>query len=109
MTDAVQDEVKAWQSRNRGVKEVFIACVDWLKGFPQAIEAVFLPVGGRAPAWSFRGWEVGAVVPLFLPHCGAGHRWGWQASVSLASARRDLYAIDLPPDTAFRVNFVRFF
>jgi putative transposase len=27
--------------RNRGVKDVFIACVDGLKGFPQAIEAVF--------------------------------------------------------------------
>jgi len=26
---------------NRGVKEVFIACVDGLKGFPEAIEAVF--------------------------------------------------------------------
>jgi len=27
--------------RNRGVKDVFIACVDGLKGFPQAIETVF--------------------------------------------------------------------
>jgi putative transposase len=27
--------------RNRGVKDVFIACVDGLKGFPQAIESVF--------------------------------------------------------------------
>lgn len=27
--------------RNRGVKDVFIACVDGLKGFPAAIEAVF--------------------------------------------------------------------
>ena len=27
--------------KNRGVKDVFIACVDGLKGFPQAIEAVF--------------------------------------------------------------------
>lgn len=27
--------------RNRGVKDVFIACVDGLKGFPEAIEAVF--------------------------------------------------------------------
>src|SRR5207244_6454230 len=27
--------------RNRGVKDIFIACVDGLKGFPQAIEAVF--------------------------------------------------------------------
>jgi putative transposase len=27
--------------RNRGVKDVFIACVDGLKGFPQAIEAIF--------------------------------------------------------------------
>jgi putative transposase len=27
--------------RNRGVKDVFIACVDGLKGFPEAIETVF--------------------------------------------------------------------
>ena len=27
--------------RNRGVQDVFIACVDGLKGFPEAIEAVF--------------------------------------------------------------------
>ena len=27
--------------RNRGVKDVFIACVDGLKGFPEAIEAVY--------------------------------------------------------------------
>lgn len=27
--------------KNRGIRDVFIACVDGLKGFPQAIEAVF--------------------------------------------------------------------
>lgn len=27
--------------RNRGVKDIFVACVDGLKGFPEAIEAVF--------------------------------------------------------------------
>ena len=27
--------------RNRGVKDVLIACIDGLKGFPQAVEAVF--------------------------------------------------------------------
>ena len=27
--------------RNRGVKDIFIACVDGLKGFPQAIETIF--------------------------------------------------------------------
>ncbi len=27
--------------RNRGVKDIFIACVDGLKGFPQAIETAF--------------------------------------------------------------------
>ena len=29
------------RQRNRGVKDIFIACVDGLKGFPEAIEAVF--------------------------------------------------------------------
>jgi hypothetical protein len=68
MTDAITDEVKAWQSRplkevlglgvthnegakfwlqvltylkNRGVKDIFIACVGGLKGFPEAIEAAY--------------------------------------------------------------------
>jgi putative transposase len=27
--------------KNRGVKDIFIACVDWLKGFPKAIESIF--------------------------------------------------------------------
>ncbi len=27
--------------KNRGVKDIFIACVDGLKGFPEAINAVF--------------------------------------------------------------------
>jgi putative transposase len=27
--------------QNRGVKDIFIACVDGLTGFPEAIEAVF--------------------------------------------------------------------
>jgi putative transposase len=29
------------EMHNRGVKDIFVACVDGLKGFPQAIEAVF--------------------------------------------------------------------
>jgi putative transposase len=29
------------QLKNRGVRDIFIACVDGLKGFPEAIEAVF--------------------------------------------------------------------
>lgn len=27
--------------KNRGVQDIFVACVDGLKGFPEAIEAVF--------------------------------------------------------------------
>ena len=27
--------------KNRGVQDIFIACVDGLKGFPDAIETVF--------------------------------------------------------------------
>lgn len=29
------------ENRNRGVKDIFIACIGGLKGLPQAIEAVF--------------------------------------------------------------------
>ena len=35
------------EMKNRGVKDMLIACVDGLKGFPQAIEAVF-PGGAGA-------------------------------------------------------------
>ncbi|KRB88899.1 hypothetical protein ASE07_01760 [Noviherbaspirillum sp. Root189] len=31
----------ATELKNRGVQDIFIACVDGLKGFPEAIEAVF--------------------------------------------------------------------
>ncbi len=27
--------------KNRGIQDIFIACVDGLKGFPEAIEAVY--------------------------------------------------------------------
>lgn len=43
---AKTEGAKFWLSvitelKNRGVKDIFIACVDGLKGFPEAIEAVF--------------------------------------------------------------------
>ena len=43
---SANEGAKIWLSiltelRNRGVKDVFIACVDGLKGFPQAIESVY--------------------------------------------------------------------
>ena len=43
---AQTEGAKFWQQvvtelRNRGVQDIFIACVDGLKGFPEAIEAVF--------------------------------------------------------------------
>jgi len=43
---SASEGAKFWLSiltelRNRGVRDIFIACVDGLKGFPQAIESVF--------------------------------------------------------------------
>ncbi len=43
---AETESAKFWlqvvtELKNRGVKDIFIACVDGLKGFPEAIEAVF--------------------------------------------------------------------
>jgi len=35
--------------KNRGVQDIFIACVDGLKGFPEAIEAVYRQLLGRQP------------------------------------------------------------
>ena len=46
MWAAENEGAKFWlqvvtELKNRGVKDIFIACVDGLKGFPEAIEAVF--------------------------------------------------------------------
>jgi putative transposase len=46
MWSAETEGAKFWMSvvtelSNRGVKDIFVACVDGLKGFPEAIEAVF--------------------------------------------------------------------
>jgi putative transposase len=43
---AQTEGAKFWLSvvtelKNRGVQDIFIACVDGLKGFPEAIEAVY--------------------------------------------------------------------
>jgi putative transposase len=43
---AQQEGAKFWlqvltELKNRGVKDIFIACVDGLKGFPEAIEALY--------------------------------------------------------------------
>lgn len=43
---AVQEGAKFWMNvitelKNRGVEDILIACVDGLKGFPEALEAVF--------------------------------------------------------------------
>jgi len=35
------EEDQQYELKQRGVKDVFIACVDGLKGFPEAIEAVY--------------------------------------------------------------------
>ncbi|NTW80043.1 MAG: IS256 family transposase [Geobacteraceae bacterium] len=46
MWTAENEGAKFWlqvvtELRNRGVKDIFIACVDGLKGFPEAIESIF--------------------------------------------------------------------
>ena len=39
------------EMKNRGVEDIFIACVDGLKGFPDAINAVF-PKPRYSSVWS---------------------------------------------------------
>jgi putative transposase len=46
MWAAESEGAKFWiqivtELKNRGVQDIFIACVDGLKGFPEAIEAIF--------------------------------------------------------------------
>src|SRR5664280_2652225 len=53
--ETVNDELPSVQRRrtrltelrNRGLKDIFVACVDGLKGFPQAIETVFPKTMGQ--------------------------------------------------------------
>ena len=45
MWTAENEGAKFWlqvvtELKNRGLKEIFIACIDGLKGFPEAIESV---------------------------------------------------------------------
>ena len=49
--------------KNRGVQDIFIACVDGLKGFPDAIEATFPPRRGAA-LYCAHGEEFPAVCSL---------------------------------------------
>jgi transposase-like protein len=49
---AQREGAKFWlhvvtELKNRGVSDIFIACVDGLKGFPEAIESVFPRAGGQ--------------------------------------------------------------
>lgn len=46
MRMAENEDAKFWMQtitelKNRGVSDILIACVDNLKGFPEAIEAIF--------------------------------------------------------------------
>lgn len=52
---AQTEGAKFWLSvmtelKNRGVQDILIACVDGLKGFPEAIEAVYPQTQVRTPA-----------------------------------------------------------
>lgn len=51
--------------KTRGVRDILIACVDGLKGFPEAIEAVFLESGdARRKEFEKRSAPRDAIVPL---------------------------------------------
>lgn len=63
--------------KNRGVADIFIACVDGLKGFPEAIETVFpktvvqlcLVHMVRHPRWPLKVLHLWPVKLLHPDHC----------------------------------------
>jgi putative transposase len=63
--------------KNRGVQEVFIACVDGLKGFPEAIEAVFPKT------------EVQLCIVHLVRH--SLNYVGWKERKQVASELREIY------------------
>jgi putative transposase len=64
--------------RNRGVEDVFIACVDGLKGFPEAIETVY------------RKAQVQLCIVHLVRHCL--NYVSWKQRKQVASALRPIYA-----------------
>jgi putative transposase len=64
--------------RNRGVEDVFIACVDGLKGFPEAIEAVYAKA------------QVQLCIVHLVRHCLNYVSWNKRRAV--AAAMRPIYA-----------------
>ena len=51
MWAATSEGAKFWlhvltELKNRGVRDIFIGCVDGIKGFPEAMEAVFPATAG---------------------------------------------------------------
>jgi putative transposase len=64
--------------RNRGVEDIFIACVDGLKGFPEAIEAVYPKA------------QVQLCIVHLVRHCL--NYVSWKQRKQVASAMRPIYA-----------------
>jgi hypothetical protein len=78
--------------KNRGVRDILIACVDGLKGFPQAIEGVFpgmcqeFCVDGSfsfAPQADLGAGKAGVLV--LDVHFSAAHSCAWFWSLSFHS------------------------
>jgi len=60
---ASSEGAKFWQQvltelKNRGVRDIFIGCVDGLKGFPEAVEVVFPATQVQYLQKNLR-WELG--------------------------------------------------
>lgn len=65
------------EMRNRGVHDIFVACVDGLKGFPDAIEAVF------------RNTQVQLCIVHLVRHCL--NYVSWKQRREVAAALRPIY------------------
>ena len=76
--------------KNRGVQDIFIACVDGLKGFPDAIEAVFPK----------------AVVQLCIVHMvrHSLNYVSWKLRKEIAADLKTIYAAATVDEAAIRLN-----
>jgi putative transposase len=76
--------------KNRGVQDIFIACVDGLKGFPEAIEAVYPKTAVQ-------------LCPVHMV-CHSLNYVSWKLRKAVAADLKTVYASATADEAAIRLN-----